>query len=282
MIGNQRWLFRVDSYRPPAETIKTQDYEVAPIEDDNTAKDFVIAHHYSGSYPAARFRFGLYRGATLEGVAVFSHPCRDAVLTNVFPGRALDAVELGRFVLLDSVKGNGETWFLGRCFELLRKQELRGVVSFSDPFPRNAACGRVVFPGHVGTIYQAHNAFYLGRGTQRTLRLLPNGLVFSDRAISKIRSGERGWLHSAATLVEHGATAPTCLRSGTADPDELRDWLPRALDAVTRPMRHPGNHKYAWPLARKVPMRAGKVHPPLLLPRNPKVVDTPNRQGAPA
>ena len=38
--------------------------DVAPIADDTTARRFVVEHHYSQSYPAARRRFGLYeRGA---------------------------------------------------------------------------------------------------------------------------------------------------------------------------------------------------------------------------
>lgn len=164
---NQRWRDHRDSYRPAGEVIDPHAYEVAPIADDRTPKAFVLAHHYSGSYPSARFRFGLYRGGALVGVAVYSHPCNDKVLTSVFPGQALASVELGRFVLLDDVPGNGETWFLARTFELLRAQGLAGVVSFSDPTPRATATGRVVFPGHIGTIYQAHNAVYLGRGTAR-------------------------------------------------------------------------------------------------------------------
>src|ERR671937_3248818 len=80
-----------------------------------------LEHHYAGSYPAARWRFGLFRRSVLQGVAVFSHPCHDRVLTAVFPGRATDSVELGRFILLDGVPGNGESWFLGRCFAHLRR-----------------------------------------------------------------------------------------------------------------------------------------------------------------
>lgn len=250
--GAQRWLFRVDSYRRPGEEIRTSEYDVGVLEDDATAKAFVLEHHYSGSYPAARARMGLFHRGELAGVAVFSHPCADKVLTNVFHAPAASAVELGRFVLLDRVPHNGETWFLGRAFELLRARgDLVGVLSFSDPMPRSNGAGRLVFPGHVGTIYQAHNGRYLGRGTARTLRLLPNGAVFSSRAASKIRAGERGWAYSVALLVEHGAPSPSCLRSGVADPEELRAWLPRALAAVTRTTRHPGNHKYAWAFSRR-------------------------------
>lgn len=244
MRGNQRWHARRDSYRPSAEPICTLAHEVAPIADDATARAFVLEHHYSCSYPAARYRFGLYRHGRLAGVAVFSHPCSDRVITNVFPVPAVEAVELGRFVLLDEVEGNGETWFLARAFELLRREGLVGVVSFSDPVPRATAAGAVVFPGHLGTIYQAHNGCYLGRSTARTLRLLPDGTVLSSRSLQKIRAREQGWRYSAGLLESAGA-APL----GEGDP---RPWLATWLPRLTRTLRHPGNHRYAWPLERRL------------------------------
>jgi hypothetical protein len=253
----QRWRERRDSYRPAGEVITTRHYEVAAIPDDTTAKDFVEAHHYSGSYPAARFRFGLYRRGELAGVAVFSHPCRPEVLTSVFPGSPLSSVELGRFVLLDQVEGNGESWFLARCLSLLPRK-VRGVVSFSDPFPRADISGRLVFPGHLGIIYQASNAVYLGTGPRRTLRLLPDGRVFSNRAIQKIRAQERGWRYSAALLEAAGA-AP--LREA----DDARAWLSTWLPRLTRAVRHPGHHRYAFVLWRP----ARRLLPPSLpYPKN--------------
>ena len=46
---------------------------------------FIRALHYSGLTGAARVRVGLYRHGELVGVAVFSHPCSDAVLTRTLP-----------------------------------------------------------------------------------------------------------------------------------------------------------------------------------------------------
>ena len=166
---NQRWCDGRTSYRPPTEPIKTAEYDVAEIPDDTTARRFITQHHYAHTCPAARFRVGLYRHGELVGVAVFSHPCSNAVLTNVFDAPVLTTVELGRFVLLDSVAGNGETWFLARAFELIRKKGIVGVVSFSDPLQRRTASGDVIHMGHVGTIHQAHNGIYLGRGTARCI-----------------------------------------------------------------------------------------------------------------
>lgn len=253
--GNQRWRSGRDSYRPPAETIRTVDYDVAAIAMDTVARAFVEGHHYSRTYPAARERFGLYRRGELVGVAVFSHPCNDRVLTNVFPALSpLEAVELGRFVLLDEVPGNGETWFLARCFELLRT-EYRGVVSFSDPVPRTSLAGTTVFPGHIGTIYQAHNGRYLGRSTSRTLTLMPDGTVFSDRTRQKIRAGERGWQAAVQQLVFFGADSLNV----EASREERIDWLRVWLAQLTRRLVHPGNHRYAWPLHRRVDVVSGAL-----------------------
>jgi hypothetical protein len=242
----QRWRARRDSYRPAGEVINTRAFDVTTIADDATAKRFVEEHHYSGTYPAARRRVGLYGAGRLVGVAVFSHPANDKALTSVFPGAASDSVELGRFVLLDEVPGNGETWFLARCFEQLRRDGFVGVVSFSDPTPRTDLAGRVTFPGHIGTIYQAHNATYTGRSTAGTLRLLPDGSVVSRRAIQKIRSGERGWRYAAALLERAGADTPP-LGDGAR-----RAWLRHWLPLLTRALSHPGNHRYAWTLRRGV------------------------------
>jgi hypothetical protein len=255
----QRWRERRDSYRPAGEPIRSADYEVAEILRDGPAKAFVELHHYSGSYPAARFRFGLYHRGELVGVAVFSHPCSDRVLTTVFPGSASDAAELGRFVLRDEVPANGETWFLARCFDLLRGRII-GVLSFADPFARQNRAGEQVFPGHIGTIYQAGNGVYLGQAVRRTIRLLPDGRVFSARAAQKIRAGDRGWRYSAEILVNAGAPPPTS--DGAA-------WLRRWLPEVTRTVRHPGNHRYAWALERGV-----RKHLPATLPY-PKIDQQP-------
>jgi hypothetical protein len=236
---NQRWQEGVHSFQ--AGRIDPTRYEVAEIPGDNVARGFVERHHYSRSYPAARRRFGLYDRGDLVGVAVYSVPCHPLVLGRYFdPARSL---ELGRFVLLDQVPGNGESWFLARTFELLRAQGFQGVVSFSDPVARTTASGEPVFPGHWGCIYQACNAVKSGRSTPRRLRLLPDGRVLSDRALSKIRARERGWEYAAQLLVEQGAD-PVGDESPAA---WLRQWLPK----LTRALDHPGNHRYLFALDRR-------------------------------
>jgi hypothetical protein len=256
LFGNQRWRCGRDVYRPPDEPIRTADYDVAELPDDAPAKAFVLAHHYARSYPAARWRFGLFCRAVLQGVAVFSHPCNDRVLTAVFPGRPADAVELGRFVLVDEVPGNGESWFLARCFHLLRPEGLAGVVAFADPGRRVSQAGVPVFGGHVGTIYQAANAVYLGRSGSRTLTLLPDGGVLSDRTQQKVRSADRGLRYAVGLLVSQGTGPPA-----SEDPGSLAAWLRRWKARLCRTMRHRGNHKYAWALAPHVRLPSGLPYP---------------------
>jgi hypothetical protein len=129
----QRWHGGRDSYRPIGEPIVTSAYEIAAIETDTEAKRFVLEHHYSGSYVVARERFGLYRAAALVGVAVFSQPQNDIAL-DVLPGGRETGIELGRFILLDDVPANGETWFLARC---LRSRSLSGCCMPDRPRARS-------------------------------------------------------------------------------------------------------------------------------------------------
>jgi hypothetical protein len=248
-LFNQRWKDRRDSYRP-AEPINPRLYEVAELPGDNEAKAFVLAHHYSGSFPAARFRYGLYRSIALVGVAVFSVPMHPGVITSAFKGMTpQDGIELGRFVLLDDVPGNGETWFLSRCFSLLTREDVRGVVSFSDPEKRTTSEGVEVFGGHFGTIYQSFNGVHLGRANPKTERLLPDGSLLSGRAIAKLNAriaGKsdkvcRGWRYVVDLLERFGAPAPG---------SDLRTWRDEWVPQITRKRRHPGNFKYAWGLTR--------------------------------
>ena len=188
MNVSQRWQDRRCSWVKRHRHVDTSSLEVALIDDDATAKAFVTTHHYSGSYPAARARVGLYQRGALVGVAVFSVPMNARVIPKWLKLDAKHGVELGRFVLLDEVGFNAETWFLARAFKLIHTAYgFKGVVAYSDPVARTDAEGNQVMPGHIGTIYQAHNARYMGRGTARTLLFDRWGRVISARMLSKIK-----------------------------------------------------------------------------------------------
>lgn len=229
-------------------------YDVHPIADDNTARTFVEGHHYSGSYVSALHRFGLYHGGRLVGVAVYSAPL-PLVLTSVLPDLDpfRESVELGRFVLLDAVPGNAESWLLARCHEQLTAAGVAGVVSFSDPVPRRLPSGVLVMPGHIGIIYQATNAIYTGRAYARTLWVFPDGTVFNGQALQKIRQQKRGHRYAEQQLIDRGA------RPMLAGEDPYA-WLAEAKTACRiTTFRHPGVHRYVFPLGRTARARR-QVH----------------------
>lgn len=269
----QRWNNRREMYRPAGEPIDPRRYEVVPLE-ELPAKRFVVKHHYSGSYPAARFRAALmrkerFRKSELVGVAVFSVPMNNAVIPKYCGLSPNAGVELGRFVLLDDVPANGESWFLGQAFRLLatERPEIRAVLSYADPVPRHRCDGSVITPGHVGTVYQSHNGIAVGRSSARKLIISHDGLVVSGRMLSKLRNDERGATYSYRKFLEIGAPKRRLLESGA-------DYVVRALrEGPFSQVRHPGNHAYVWAIgdrrARKLAGRGFATAQPY-----PKAKDT--------
>lgn len=243
---SQRWRNRRDRYVPNASVIDPAEYAVDVIP-EAAAKAFVIQHHYSGSFPAARLSIGLFRGRGLVGAAVFSVPMNNrAVPLHTGLANPLHGVDLGRFVLLDDVPGNGETWFLRRAFGALRREKpsILSVVSYADPVARIAADGAMIKPGHIGVIYQHLGAAYRGRATARTEFLTPDGQPFSERAICKIRSLDQGHAYAVDELVRRGAPPPV-------GGEDLRLWFGRlTTSGFFARRRHPGNHVYAFTLTR--------------------------------
>jgi hypothetical protein len=81
---------------------------------------------------------------------------------------------------------------------------------------------------------------------------LPDGRVFSERALSKLRvSGDgprpKGWRYAAGLLEDAGADPAPAPGAG-----DLAAWAAGWVGALTRPLRHPGNHRYAFALDRRL------------------------------
>lgn len=231
----------------------------------------MVQHHYAGTFPAAVHRYGLFDDRTDEllGVAVYGVPMSSRVLTKVLPDLqpVSESLECSRFVLLDG-PGNQESWFIARVAEQLAAVGVRGAVLFADPVQRRTAAGELVAPGHVGTIYQASNFVYTGRGSARTLIVLPDGTTLTDRAVQKVRRQERGHAYVERRLVSLGAPAPRAF-------EDPRRWLACALDAVkaTR-LRHRGNHRYV----QLIGTPAERRHVRIAIPGRPypKHIDNPS------
>src|SRR3984885_12440535 len=223
--------------RPPFDPSR---FGVEPI-DTTDARTFVETHHYSGRFPVEIASYGLFESkpnacAALVGVAVFSIPVNTpAALTALLePGQTV--CDLGRFILNDHVLANAETWFLTRAYRALRQHKTLAdgrtprfpfSTSYSDPCPR-PRFDHIIFPGHVGIVYQAKNACYTGRSRAR----------LSDRALSKLRADDNDARHVYARLREHGAPPLRAGESGAR-------YLERALiEGPFRRIRHRGNHRY--------------------------------------
>lgn len=247
----QRWKDRSDRLlQARASAAFDPSIYAVDVVDESTARAFITQHHYSSSYPAAVCRVGLFgKGAELLGVAVFSVPMNQKVVPAHCGVAADQGVELGRLVLLDCDQAprNTESFFLKRAFECLvsEKPKVRAVVSYCDPVPRVAADGTVRLRGHVGLVYQASNARYVGRGSPRTLHLLPDGTVLSPRTLSKIRLGEAGARSAEQALCRIGARR----RRFGESPGE---WLGEVLQGqFVRKIQHPGNFVYTFALGSK-------------------------------
>jgi hypothetical protein len=259
MIVNrsQRWRDRRDRYVPAASEIDPTTLAVDVIDCMKTAKPWLEQNHYSGSFPASRLSLGLFQNGKggrpcLVGACTFSQPVNNSSVplrTGLAEHRR--AVDLGRFVLLDDVAGNGETWFLSRAMRALRREkpDVLSVISYADPLQRVTGEGVIVKPGHIGMIYAVMGASYRGRANARIDTICPDGQPFNDRKLSKIRSGEVGHAYSVDGLVSLGAPPPA-----NAD---LRDWLAGlyASGFLTR-RRHPGNHVYVFEMTRAAKLAA--------------------------
>lgn len=228
------------------------------------------AHHYAHSVGPIRLAVSLRHKpgvaqSQIVGIAAFTVPMNQNAVpahTGMAPDRGC---ELGRLVLLDGPCGfNAESWFVARAFQCLReaKPEIETVISYSDPVPRLAADGSVRFRGHFGTIYQALSARFFGRSSARTLWLTPSADVISERAMSKIRSRDRGWRYAVGQLTAIGAPAP-------ADEDDLGAWLDSVKQSgLLRPIKHGGAYGYCWGLSHEARRSIESKHPvPLPYPR---------------
>ena len=208
---SQRWRYGRPSFVPPDSRINPSEYAVEEIRRTEAAA-FLAAHHYLASVPVAMACAGLFRKrgvapAELVGAAVFGQPgSPDAIAARTgLPREA--GIELTRLAIVDDVAFNGETFFIKRARRMLlaSRPGIRAILANSDPCERSDEHGNVTFPGHVGTIYAASSAIYVGRAKGRAAYLCRDGSVVPDRNLSKIRASRPGSAAAARRLVDAGA-----------------------------------------------------------------------------
>ena len=173
-----------------------------------------------------------------------------------------EVLELTRFVLLDSVPYGGETPFLRECFKFLRQIEVhtdfmkannlgpkkvRCILSHSDPIPVRLKSGKLTLPGHIGNIYQAHNAHYVGRSTTGIRHHLPDGSGYDGQNLSKVSRGPgtQGFDYSYHSLLTNVEGEPTGI-SPRRSRESWGDYVRRIRSTELENRSHPGNLVYAW------------------------------------
>lgn len=257
---SQRGRDRRSHYVDNLSVIDRRDYTVDVIG-PRVARGFIAGHHYLPGYPAAQLAVGLFgprsaNGTRLAGVAVFAVPTIGAVISRHSGLEPARGCVLSRFVLLDEVAGNGESFFLARALRHLRREKpgIEAVISYADP----AA-------GHVGQVYAALSGAYRGQMPSRT-RYIAGTTAISGRTLSKIRLGERGAGGAVDQLVRAGVPKP---QHG----ETLPAWLHRlGRERLLLRAQTPGLHAYCFELSRRA-RHAGQT---LARRPYPKIIDQPH------
>jgi len=185
----------------PIDYVDTQSLSVYPIGLD-TAESFVVKHHYSHRLSSAtRHCFGLYERVTpsiffnyldhceeeLVGVMTYGQPVGNLAIRSIGGVINKEVLELTRLVLLDHVKKNSESYFIGQSFKWLKKiaPEVKVLISYADPEA-----------GHGGTIYRATNWLYQGRGQNKKAKSFSYSLDRTE------------WVHSRSAGAKWGSRIP--------------------------------------------------------------------------
>lgn len=158
--------------------------------DMDVAKEYIKKHHYThGCHNAPNPCYGLFENETLIGVLMFAQPCSENVRSSIW-GKEYKSrvIELHRLHILDITPRNTETWFMARCFDLLKqdKPAVKCIISFADSTE-----------GHVGTIYKAMNFYYVGKTAKAWFYVDESGRLRHPRQnsvnISKEMAESMGW-----------------------------------------------------------------------------------------
>ena len=151
---------------------------------------YIVDNHYTGGCHRRPMCWGLYDDdGVANGVIAFATPSSEAVRASFFGSEHKDKVtELHRMHLQDGHERNATTWFIARALEGLKayRPNIIAVVSYAD-----------ATEGHLGTVYQAANALYLGTTAVATFYRDEAGVLRHPRQcgvnITPDMAAERGW-----------------------------------------------------------------------------------------
>lgn len=125
---------------------------------------FIIGIHYAKRWPSISYAFGLFYDGNLEGVVTFGTPAGSPQRTGLLgPELASRVLELNR-LCLRSNHPNHASFLVSRALKMIERPV--AIISYADGSQ-----------GHIGIVYQATNAIYLGLSAKRTdwaLKSKPN------------------------------------------------------------------------------------------------------------
>ena len=186
--------------------------------DAATLRGVMASYHYSGRMPdAVQECFAGYYGVTFAGGIAFG-PGAASVRTELPGLNPQEVRELVRLWSPDGMPRNTESRLISQSLRRLPRQ-VRLVVSFSDPSE-----------GHVGTIYQATNAVYLGMSGGGTRYVTSTGERLHGRlaGVYRMRHTEYAGMSNAAIATAEG-------------------WVAQETG---------GKHRYGWALGSRADKRA--------------------------
>jgi len=131
------------------ETFDKDRITMKPIS-HNVAKNVILKHHYSHTFPAAELYLGFYVDLKLNTVVLYGQSTASKMAASL-PGKYWELVRLFSF---DWAGKNMESYCIGQSIKYIKKHhsDIKVLVSFADPEQ-----------GHNGTIYQATNWLYCGK-----------------------------------------------------------------------------------------------------------------------
>lgn len=133
---------------------------------------FLIERHYAKRIPSLSHCFGLFRNNELIGVVTYGTPPSAPQRTGLLgPDMAGVVLELNRLCLKYNRK-NEASFLVSQSLKMIPRPS--AIISYAD-----------TAQGHIGTVYQATNALYLGLSAKRTdwcLKSKPgvHGLTVAD------------------------------------------------------------------------------------------------------
>lgn len=159
----------------PENCARLRDYSVTRILHAEAAL-FITEHHYAkGCSRTSSESFGLFRGASLVGAALWMPPTKACAMT-VDPVEWRKVLSLSRLAVGPNEPTNAESLFIGGMVRTLNSdRRWTAAVTFADESQ-----------GHKGTIYMATNWRYIGR-TEPT----PRWEDAAGRQVSKLSTKSR-------------------------------------------------------------------------------------------